>query len=284
MTKPPKRKNLRPPGKCLFCGGGAVPGNPMTKEHIWSDWVQKILPRLPSRTEGHSGKNVKHFQGDVGTKKVRVVCRECNGGWMRNIVDAAKPYAKKLIDGDTFQLDLTGQRALTNWIALSALMANRITKSRHQIPPDDIAYFYARHEAPPHWFVGIGHFVGLRGLSFNHSAFALVGRDTRDGSESIMFVKHSFATILGNLFTLVDANVGLDHPLAKIPAGSAYLPNIVSLQPNAFPQIPFPGPDICIIHGPEHFWPGTHAYGIGRRATDALEAIHRAMGVSDFRS
>ena len=32
MTKKPKRKNLKPPGKCIFCGGDTL-----TKEHVWAE-------------------------------------------------------------------------------------------------------------------------------------------------------------------------------------------------------------------------------------------------------
>jgi hypothetical protein len=46
-----KRQNLKGPGKCLFCGGGAVPGNPMSKEHVWSDWIGDIIPRAEYRYE-----------------------------------------------------------------------------------------------------------------------------------------------------------------------------------------------------------------------------------------
>jgi hypothetical protein len=47
MTKKPQRKNLKPAGKCIFCRDGAVPGNPMTGEHLWSDWMDRaaLLPR-----------------------------------------------------------------------------------------------------------------------------------------------------------------------------------------------------------------------------------------------
>jgi hypothetical protein len=267
MGKKPKRKNLKPPGKCIFCGE-----RPLSKEHIWSDWLQQILPRQALRAEGTTEMfdtqgvllppTQRVIQGDVGTKKVKVVCIECNNTWMSRIVEEAKRYAPKLISGEQMQLDPVGQRAIANWIGLSALMANQITKARHKLPKSDVDHFYKMHASPPHWFIGIGYFVGNPGISFNHAHIATSLQD-RNGTVSTDFVKHSFAAIIGHLFTLVDVSDQPDHPLAQFPVALVYRPNIANIQPSSpGVDIPFPPPGACTIHGPEHFWPGSQAYEV----------------------
>jgi hypothetical protein len=283
MGKKPKRANLKTPGTCLFCRR-SPPEIKMSKEHIWSDWLPEILPRQHSRSEGYTtnvGKGATYtiHQGDVGTKKVRVVCTDCNNGWMSQIVTAAKPYAMALISGQNIYLDQNGQRAMANWIGLSALMANQITKSRHKLPKEDIDYYYQNHLPPPHWFVGVGYFVGMRGTSFNHGLAPLVALDTRSGERSTILVKHAFAAILGNLFTLVDIDVNGSLVGRPPPVGSFYAPHIVGIQPSAGPSIQFPPPPICFIVGPNHFWQGTHAWRIARKAIDAVLKAYEIAGI-----
>ena len=283
MGKKPKRSNLKPPGTCLFCKR-SPPDIKMSKEHIWSDWLDEIIPKQSTRTEGFTPNietnphNWVSYQGDVGTKKVRIVCTDCNNGWMSQIVENAKPYARQLVNGERISLDEVGQVAMADWIALSALMADRITKSAHKLPESDIAAFYDHRGAPANWFVGIGFFVGHRGISFNHASFPVGFLDERDGSKSIVFVKHAFASILGNLFTIVDVDVDISQPGLPPAIGPVYLPHIVAIQPRTAPVVPYPPPSPCIIWGPDHFWVGTHALAVARRAIDVMAAKFNAAG------
>jgi hypothetical protein len=178
MGKKPKRKNQRPPGTCVFCKR-SPPDIKMSQEHIWSDWLQDILPDFGARTEQYTPdlENEPHSsiskQGSVGTKKVKAVCEQCNNEWMSKIVNDAKPIARKLVLGEAVELNLDAQKKIVDWVALAALMALRITKDRHRFPEADLAYFYENRSAPPHWFVGIGYFNGLPSLCSNHSPLPL---------------------------------------------------------------------------------------------------------------
>lgn len=134
-----KPKTQQPKGTCVFCGR-SPPEIQMSKEHIWSDWLQDVLPRYGTRTEAFTTDLLKKphtiqvKQGDVSTKKVRVVCTECNGGWMSGIVNKAKPIAAKLISGEELQLDAGAQQALANWLGLAALMANQLPSPSTRFP------------------------------------------------------------------------------------------------------------------------------------------------------
>src|SRR5213593_3811716 len=86
--------------ECIFCGSS----DELTREHIWSDWVRKLVP---------SDKPEMHFHrfGPIGSEqersypkrpyrwRLRVVCKTCNNGWMSRIDDAAKPIAEPMILG-----------------------------------------------------------------------------------------------------------------------------------------------------------------------------------------
>jgi hypothetical protein len=190
---------------------------------------------------------------------------------MSGIVNRAKPYARKLVLGEAFSLDESGQEAIAGWVALSALMVNQITKSLHKLPAADIDYFFHNHRPPNHWFVGIGYYVGPAVLASNHAPFRYGLKDV-DGNQSTVFIKHVFASIIGSLFTIVDVCVESNTPIGPPPNGPAYVPYIIGIQPSRFSGIPFPPPAKCIIWGPEQFVPGSNALAVARMAIDPLRA------------
>src|SRR4051812_45409085 len=103
-----KNWRVKEPGRCIFCDGVG-----MTKEHIWSDWLNTIFSHLDShtqirfRSERHTGDGkakvavvvpfIDTHQGAMTQRKVRNVCGKCNGGWMSGAVNRAKPWAELLI-------------------------------------------------------------------------------------------------------------------------------------------------------------------------------------------
>jgi hypothetical protein len=213
----------------LFCKR-SPPEIKMSKEHIWSDWLRQVLPPIKGRFEGFTA-NIgtqphtwQNHEGHVRTKRVRVVCRVCNERWMSAIVQNAKPYAKKLITGEAFSLDEKGQQTIASWVGLSALMANQITKSKFKLPASDVDHFFQHHKPPSHWFIGLGQYVGDPVLAFNHAPLRMGFEDVRDGSQSTTLVKHAFATIIGNLFTIVDVVTDCNLPFGPPPNGPAYVP------------------------------------------------------------
>jgi hypothetical protein len=134
MSKRKRRTEIKPPGKCIFCEGGAVPGNPMSGEHLWSDWMSDILPGDPGihhfeffetkqrkNTTGERFERIR--QGSANTKRIKVVCRECNNGWMSVLESEAKPFLKPLILGQPSLLGLSARKTLSEWFVLKALVA-----------------------------------------------------------------------------------------------------------------------------------------------------------------
>lgn len=228
----------------------------------------------------------RYVQGDVGTKTVRVVCRPCNHGWMREIVDRAKPYAAPLLRGDFMILDRKAQIALADWIALAALMSNQITKSKHNLAAEDVAYFYENKRAPPHWFVGISYFVGIPAISFDHSLLARTERSQETNEVvAIPFVQHSFSSIIGSLFTLVHVAVyendeirtNASKILSLANIAGLYGPNVFNIQPGGGNFIFPPHPATWVV-GPDHFEPmlqdgPTHAFTIANRVTGLLKKV-----------
>ena len=95
------------PGRCIFCRGTGL-----TKEHVLPDWLRVIFPRSATDTHtfgsydwpciiGHAVpiQNTRSAQGQIGSKKVRVVCRACNNGWLSQLEAAVQPILSDLISG-----------------------------------------------------------------------------------------------------------------------------------------------------------------------------------------
>src|SRR4051794_6482907 len=102
-----------PPKRCIFCGEGNKPGNPMTEEHLWSDWLEQHLPKVsdPQTRASHADfrdgqltRKRKIQQGHPHRKRFRVVCKRCNSGWMGDIEELAKPILLPLMRGESFDL------------------------------------------------------------------------------------------------------------------------------------------------------------------------------------
>jgi hypothetical protein len=128
MAKRPARLNIKPPGKCIFCGGGDL-----RKEHIWSQWIHQLLGTSGATTRiefkwvispsEHRPKLVtrKERQGQVATKKLRVVCTACNNEWMSGIENTSESILTPLIIGKECKLDIISQKMIAIWVALKIL-------------------------------------------------------------------------------------------------------------------------------------------------------------------
>ncbi len=154
MSKKPKRINLKPPGKCIFCEGIAgQAGIQMSGEHLWSDWMtEKNL--LPTGDDYIGGAQYNEFkaifkrrmdntvtrfdrtrQGTVSTKTIKVVCNSCNSGWMGTLETEAQPFLIPLISGTSTFLVASARQKITEWIVMKLLVAEHVAYSGHPADP-----------------------------------------------------------------------------------------------------------------------------------------------------
>lgn len=150
------------PKTCIFCGGPP----PLTKEHIWADWLKKYIPRdMASHTyrstiedEANVDSRVKKRPGDPRSSKVRVVCKSCNGGWMSRLQSRAKPILIPLVVGDKIVLDRFKQETLTAWIAMAVMCSEFFQAGRAAISPLERERFYKTTTIGKNWKIWIGNY------------------------------------------------------------------------------------------------------------------------------
>jgi hypothetical protein len=134
MAKRPSQLNLKPPGKCIFCGQGNL-----SKEHIWSEWTHALIGvntatnRVEAgwKTSPRDGTRLtrrKERPGHTATKKLRVVCVKCNNEWMSTVDNTARDCLTPLILGAIINLDVFGQNIVAIWAALKTLTIEHNTK------------------------------------------------------------------------------------------------------------------------------------------------------------
>jgi hypothetical protein len=233
-------KIKRPPGRCIFCGRGDL-----SKEHIWSDWLQSIIPMTTHRFESHFNirdalgnlipdQILKPKQGAIHTKKARCVCRKCNNEWMGHIVESAKPCAKKLVKGEKIVLSPDDQSRVASWLCLWAMAANRIAKTPHKFPASDLTHMYVHRTTPQHWRIHIGYYnepsQPMR-IDFDNSPFTLFQEENKTRKLASRFVVHSMTTVVGHLYATLYCPDPLSDPLAQIVPDGIHLPYLLPIWP-----------------------------------------------------
>ena len=157
-----KRIPVRSVAPCIFCGRFGD----KSKEHIWSDWMAKLFPAegIPShhevlhvhtRKSVHVSSTVLTRQGAAITKKLRVVCRACNHGWMKAVDEAVRPILTPLIKGEPIVLNRDQQRMLAEWISLKMMVAEHNVPTEVVVRQADRDRFFADRTIPSYFRIWV---------------------------------------------------------------------------------------------------------------------------------
>lgn len=164
----------RMPGRCIFCGGFGL-----SKEHVLPDWLRQIFPRLPTDTHtmgylAHPARREfekKRGQGQLGSKKVRVVCKKCNNSWLSDMEDDTQGILRPLIEGTVRTLTIDEQSRLAAWIAKTTMTAEYLVKEQPAIKQAERERFKEQKKPEDHWQIFVSSYVGRqwsKGGIFHH--------------------------------------------------------------------------------------------------------------------
>lgn len=155
-----------PPRACIFCGG-----KPLTKEHIFADWLQKHLPKtgLLNHDQWHKVYSAPYEtneefikrSGEPHSGRIKCVCADCNNGWMSSLQVDAKPILLPLIGAEPIQLFRRQKAILSTWVSMFTTVAEFRDKTGMAIaiPERDRVWLRARRSVPQHWRIWIGHHI-----------------------------------------------------------------------------------------------------------------------------
>lgn len=111
----------------------------MTKEHLWPDWLRKII--LQSRGGGGGKKFAAEFERNGETKRfttidletrVSMPCKGCNERWMNDLENMVKPFvAQMAFPGTVTILNLHRKVALAQWFTKIAMVCDFTGDARY---------------------------------------------------------------------------------------------------------------------------------------------------------
>ena len=111
--------------KCIFCTNEAN-----SDEHPLPQWLDNVMgPRLDgafhyqTRTKGAEVvPTVKKKSGGPRSKRLRVVCTNCNNVWMSQLQDAAITLVSSLIRDEDVTIDARDATVLAAWTAMTTMV------------------------------------------------------------------------------------------------------------------------------------------------------------------
>jgi hypothetical protein len=199
---------------CIFCGGSGL-----SKEHIWPEWGAELVPTIldPHNTTFHfqegpipipkQTRMVKTRQGHTVTTKRRVVCRDCNHGWMATLEDDVRPIIVPMITGSKTTLTKYSMNTLLKWVVLKAIIIDQLFNHEGPIIRQfERTTFFQTREVPPWFQVWIGSHnceTWKHGIARSTIALkTLPGPDGRiDRSKNVQMITFGFGHLLMQIYT-----------------------------------------------------------------------------------
>jgi hypothetical protein len=130
--------------KCAFCPSLAT----LTREHVWSDWINEILPdrEYSYRRVDPNTSETKTWHSLKLNQTSRVVCGQCNSGWMSDIENVlAKPILRHLIvDTSPRELGIKTLISLAIFAFKTAVVADHVSPVDGPFFSTDQRYTFAK--------------------------------------------------------------------------------------------------------------------------------------------
>jgi hypothetical protein len=152
----------RPQRFCIFCGR---PG--LTHEHVWPDWLKQYIPKdmtdytalTATIHPTHSELRRKKQPGDIRSRRLRIVCKECNNGWMSRLQENAKPSLLHLVQGEVTAFDVPTQSLLSSSVAMFVMVAEYFDPYKVTTSQEQRTYLFENGRAPSsNWRIWIGDY------------------------------------------------------------------------------------------------------------------------------
>jgi hypothetical protein len=109
-------------------------------------------------------------QGHSGSRKVKIVCKPCNNGWMSRLETRTRRVLMPLAQGISHRFSTFDQKVLATWIAKTVMVSEYVYPDHVAIPDLHRLRLYADLEPPERWWIWVAHYVGAswRNLAIYH--------------------------------------------------------------------------------------------------------------------
>ncbi len=154
--------------QCVFCGSESD----LTREHVLPDWLTEIGLEFEPQIHHVGPINVlpREWTSKPFRTTVRMVCGNCNSGWLSELEGAAKPILAPLIRGEGRRIPYEDQALIAAWTCKTALVSMLISSddarlAGYGVPPTEYTALYEqrdRMEPLPFSQYWIGTYTGDR--------------------------------------------------------------------------------------------------------------------------
>jgi hypothetical protein len=101
-------------------------------------------------------RNKSEQQGNVITKKFRVVCQSCNNGWMSRLETAVKPTILSFLSEGPKSIDKHQANALALWITTKTIVGEHAEKEAALTPSEDRELVFREGKIPTYFRIYLG--------------------------------------------------------------------------------------------------------------------------------
>jgi hypothetical protein len=105
--------------------------------------------------------NIFERQGYLMNKRLRVVCRACNSGWMSEVESSAKRILIPLICATPISLNAESQTLVALWAAMRSAVFERDDPKFAALTEAEYRHIKDRRSPPPNWHVFLASYEGV---------------------------------------------------------------------------------------------------------------------------
>jgi hypothetical protein len=132
--------NTRTARKCVWCGAGSSPENPITTEHIIAEWFTKALEgsgQLNHAYRDHGAEqDTRAWSSNKPSFAVNATCDGCNSGWMSDLETQASRILPPFIRAKPgLRINYKNAPVLARWAAKTGLMFQTIEATENRVIP-----------------------------------------------------------------------------------------------------------------------------------------------------
>lgn len=169
---------------CIFCGSGGL-----TREHVLPNWMSKMFaPGLTATTTiEKAGEPTSVYRSALLQHKAKIVCANCNNGWMSKLEADTKPILSKmlfdLMHGS--KLGKYEQELLAFWAQKTVMILALSTGAEYRIPRESHTSLYELQTPIQEITVRLGWRIPKKGKYGPHLSYFTISDVTGPEKPSI---------------------------------------------------------------------------------------------------
>ena len=168
--------------QCLFCQ--ARPGS---REHLFPNWLNSTFPVDPTQPKPELARHAASAEGvhaaiwtalEMASAVTKLVCHDCNTGWMSRLESRAKPLLEPMMLGHPQTLNPSEQLTVATWACKTVVVFEATLSTEDNFSIEDRQVIMSEDRPPASTEVIVAAVIGE--IAPMHYAGAKIGLDVGD--------------------------------------------------------------------------------------------------------